>query len=128
MSTDYQIPKISENSGGIPCIEPKWTWMYAEFQGEYQWLMTPEISPFDCDLLFVVYYDGCWLYACTGFEKPVCLWSGSGFRSLLPGVALIADEFPEIAAKIRESTSTIDLWKAHDTKFAPKPPMMPFDK
>jgi len=122
MSEDYEIPKISVNSGGMPCVEPKWTWMYAEFEGKPAWLMTPAIKPFNCcDLLFVIDGDNSaiHLYACTYCNPPTELWSKfQEYMTTADSAAAVEAAFPQIAAEYRESLATIPLWKAQDPRFS----------
>ena len=124
---EYEIPVISEHSGAMPCISPKWTWMYDDFDGELCWLMTPEIKPFNsADLLFVMDSGGIRLYASTYGNEPVELWSASGQMYVLAGAAAIIErDFPQIAAEYYESLRTIPLWMAQDPEFQPEEPQTP---
>jgi hypothetical protein len=121
MNEDYEIPKISENSGGMPCINPKWTWMYAEFEGKPAWLMTPDIKPLNCcDLLFVIDGDNSaiHLYACTYHNPPTELWCAWGHEAILVGYeAVVGKSFPQIAQEFKDSLKTIPLWMAQDPFF-----------
>lgn len=122
MNEDYEIPKITEIDGGMVYISPQWTWVYADFDGEPRWLMTPDIKPFSCpNLLFVENHDSISLYASTYFNTPTELWSKfQEYMTTADSTAAVEAAFPQIAAEYRESLATIPLWKAQDPRFSTK--------